>query len=64
MIWPGLFFHAATASIAAYGIAKEHVVRFYLLAVFLHIAYNFASFSDVLWLILGIGTAIIAYILS
>lgn len=60
---PGLFFHAATASITSYGIAKKQVVRYYLLAVFLHIAYNFVAFSDLLWYIAGIGTAVIAYLL-
>jgi len=37
---PGLFFHAATTSLVAYGIAKNKAIPFYLLAVFLHFSVN------------------------
>ena len=41
---PGLFFHPASTSIAAYGIAKKRTVPFYFAAVSLHFAHNFLVF--------------------
>ncbi len=38
---PGIFFHAASTSLVAYGIAKNKPVIFYLLAVGLHMSANF-----------------------
>ena len=38
---PGLFFHPASTSIAAYGIATKRPVPFYLVAVILHFSNNF-----------------------
>jgi RsiW-degrading membrane proteinase PrsW (M82 family) len=38
---PGLFFHPASASIAAYGIATKRPLPFYLVAVALHFTNNF-----------------------
>ncbi len=38
---PGLFFHPASASIAAYGIATKRPLPFYLVAVSLHFSNNF-----------------------
>lgn len=38
---PGIFFHAASTSITAYGIAKKRSVLFYLIAVILHFTNNF-----------------------
>ncbi len=38
---PGLFFHPASASITAYGIAKKNVIPYYLAAAGLHFANNF-----------------------
>jgi RsiW-degrading membrane proteinase PrsW (M82 family) len=40
---PGLFFHPATTSIVAYGIANKKSTLFYLVAVALHFSYNFAA---------------------
>jgi RsiW-degrading membrane proteinase PrsW (M82 family) len=37
---PGLLFHPANTSIAAYGIATKKPIRFYLAAVLLHMTYN------------------------
>ena len=37
---PGLIFHASSAGITAYGIAKKKPLRFYLVAVSLHLANN------------------------
>ncbi len=43
---PGLFFHAASTSITAYGIATNRILPFYLIAVGLHASNNlFAEFT-------------------
>ncbi len=58
----GLFFHAASTSLVAYGIAKNRPIMFYLVAVFLHFSYNLAALKEG-----AIGVIIIslfAYILS
>ena len=44
---PGVIFHASSAGITAYGIAKKKPLPFYLIAVAFHLANNlFALFSD------------------
>ena len=43
---PGLFFHAASTSLIAYGIARNKAVQYYLLAVFLHFGANLAAVLD------------------
>ncbi len=43
---PGLFFHAASTSIVAYGIAKKQPVQFYLIAVGLHLLNNFSAMVE------------------
>jgi RsiW-degrading membrane proteinase PrsW (M82 family) len=43
---PGLFFHAASASLVAYGIARNKALQYYLLAVFLHFGANFVAVMD------------------
>lgn len=40
---PGIFFHAASTSITAYGIATKRSVLFYLIAVILHFSNNFSA---------------------
>ncbi len=46
---PGLFFHPASASITAYGIATKRPLPFYLAAVLLHFSNNFlALFAPVI----------------
>jgi RsiW-degrading membrane proteinase PrsW (M82 family) len=40
---PGIFFHPASTSITAYGIATRKTTRYYLLAVGLHFANNFLA---------------------
>ena len=42
---PGIIFHASSATITAYGIAKKNPLPYYLLAVTLHIANNFLALS-------------------
>lgn len=41
---PAVFFHAASTSITAYGIATKRPVVFYLIAVLLHFLNNFLAF--------------------
>ncbi|HOI72319.1 MAG TPA: PrsW family glutamic-type intramembrane protease [Methanobacterium sp.] len=43
---PGLFFHAATTSLTAFGIARSKPIRFYLLAVFMHSLANLMAIFD------------------
>ena len=43
---PGILFHAASTSIVAYGIAKKKPVRFYLIAVSLHLLNNFSAMIE------------------
>jgi RsiW-degrading membrane proteinase PrsW (M82 family) len=40
---PGLFFHPASTSITAYGIATKRPLPFYMAAVSLHFSYNFLA---------------------
>jgi RsiW-degrading membrane proteinase PrsW (M82 family) len=42
---PGIIFHASSASITAYGIAKKNPLPYYLIAVSLHIANNFFALT-------------------
>jgi RsiW-degrading membrane proteinase PrsW (M82 family) len=43
---PGLFFHPASTSITAYGIATKRPLLFYLAAVALHFSNNFLAVMD------------------
>ncbi|MBE0516016.1 MAG: PrsW family intramembrane metalloprotease [Methanophagales archaeon] len=61
---PGLFFHAASTSITAYGIATHRPVQFYLIAVILHFSNNFSALFGPVWFVGGVGAVAIAYFLS
>jgi len=61
---PGIFFHAASTSITAYGIATNRAMPFYLLATALHLSYNFSTVLGSLWLIVGPVLLIITFYLS
>lgn len=61
---PGVFFHASSASITAYGIATNRAFPFYLIAVFLHFSYNFSTFLGAFWFIAGPAVLITTYYLS
>jgi len=61
---PGLFFHAASTSITAYGIATKRALGFYLIAVILHFSNNFSALFGPVWFIGGIGAVALAYFLS
>ena len=62
---PAIFFHAASTSITAYGIGTNRPWLFYLVAVGLHFAINFAAFFPFsLWLLVGPTTLSVTYLLS
>ncbi|MCX9011450.1 MAG: PrsW family glutamic-type intramembrane protease [Candidatus Methanoperedens sp.] len=61
---PGVFFHATSASITAYGIATNRSFPFYLVAAILHLSYNFSTFLESFWLIGGPAVLITTYFLS
>ena len=47
---PGVIFHASSAAITAYGIAKKKPLPYYLVSVLLHAANNFFVFEAVAFL--------------
>jgi hypothetical protein len=62
---PGIIFHASSACITAYGIAKKKFVLFYLIAVSLHLANNlFALAGSFISIIPGLAVLITTYLLA
>ncbi len=61
---PGIFFHAALTSIAAYGIAKKKSAAFYFLAVLLHFSNNFFALFGRMWFVGGATTIAVTFALS
>ena len=61
---PGIFFHAASTSITAYGIGTNRPWLFYLIAVGLHFAINFAAIFSSIWIIVGPTAIATTYYLS
>ena len=61
---PGMFFHAASTSITAYGISAKRPGRYYLIATLLHFLNNFSAFLGPFWFIGGIGATVAAYSIS
>ena len=60
---PGIFFHAASTSITAYGIGNHKPLPFYLTAVGLHFVINFSTLFDY-GLIIGPAAIVFTYYLS
>lgn len=65
---PGVIFHASSACITAYGIAKKKPLPFYMIAVVAHLVYNFfALFSGEIFffyipaMIVLVGTYLLAW---
>lgn len=50
---PGIIFHASSAAVTAYGIAKKKPLRYYLIAVALHVGNNFFAVSDIFFSLIG-----------
>jgi RsiW-degrading membrane proteinase PrsW (M82 family) len=62
---PGIIFHASSAGITAYGIAKKKPVLFYFTAVSLHLANNLlALIGTTLSVIPGLAVLIVTYLLA
>jgi RsiW-degrading membrane proteinase PrsW (M82 family) len=62
---PGVIFHASSAAITAYGIAKKNPLPFYLIAVSLHAANNFFAVENVpSGLFIELIVLIVAYLLA
>jgi len=62
---PGVVFHASSATIAAYGVAKKNPLPYYLVAVLLHVANNFFTFSaDILGVMADLLVLITVYLLA
>jgi len=62
---PGLIFHASSAAITAYGIAKKNPWPYYLISVSLHVANNlFAYLPDVSGVFVGLLILITVYLLA
>ena len=62
---PGLIFHASSAGITGYGIAKKKPVPYYLIAVSLHLSNNlFALLGTNLSIIPGLAILVTAYLLA
>ncbi len=59
---PGVIFHASSASITAYGIAKKNPLPYYLISVALHAANNFFALSSIgLGIFVELLVVIVAY---
>ena len=61
---PGIFFHASTTSIIAFGIGKKQTTVFYLVAVSLHLLNNLLAILGPLWYLGGIVVVGLTYFLS
>jgi RsiW-degrading membrane proteinase PrsW (M82 family) len=62
---PGLIFHASSAGITAYGIAKKKPIVFYLIAVSLHLANNlFALLGASLLYLPGVAIWVVTFLLA
>jgi len=61
---PALFFHAASTSIVAYGVATRKPFTFYFIAVLLHISNNLFAILGDIWFFGGTLTILLAYIIS
>lgn len=62
---PGVIFHASSAGITSYGIAKKKPMPYYLIAVTLHLGNNlFALLGTDLSIIPGLAILVIAYLLA
>ena len=62
---PHIIFHASTATVTAYGVAKKNPLPFYLVAVALHIANNFfALTNDFFSIIVQLVVLITIYLLA
>ncbi len=62
---PGVIFHASSASITAYGIAKKNPLPYYLISVALHAANNFFALTSInAGVFVELLVVIVAYLLA
>jgi RsiW-degrading membrane proteinase PrsW (M82 family) len=61
---PGIFFHASTTSIVAFGIGKRTPAVFYIVAVTLHLVNNLLAILGPVWYIGGTVVIGLTYFLS
>jgi len=61
---PGLFFHGASTAIATMGLVKNNISKYYLIAVILHSIVNLFAELGKVYIIGGLGSVILTYILS
>jgi RsiW-degrading membrane proteinase PrsW (M82 family) len=62
---PGIVFHASSATITAYGIAKKNPLPYYLIAVGLHVVNNFFALTgDILSVFVELLVLIVVYVLA
>jgi RsiW-degrading membrane proteinase PrsW (M82 family) len=62
---PHLIFHASSATITGYGIAKKNPLPYFLIAVSLHIANNFFVFStNIIGIFVQVLVLVIVYLLA
>ena len=63
---PGIIFHASSATVVAYGIAKKKPLPFYMIAVALHVANNLFAFAGDLFFGVSVELAVLiaVYVLA
>jgi RsiW-degrading membrane proteinase PrsW (M82 family) len=61
---PGIFFHASTTSIVAFGISRKRSFWYYLIAFALHMSNNLFATTGWTWIIGGPAAIGLAYLLS
>ena len=57
---PGVIFHASSATIVGYGIAKQNPLPYYLIAVALHVGNNIFAFINNVFL--GVGAQVLVLV--
>jgi RsiW-degrading membrane proteinase PrsW (M82 family) len=61
---PGLFFHPASTSITAYGIATKRPLPYYMTAVALHFSYNYLVLAIPFGLLIAVFVVVITLLTS